>query len=525
MLKLDAQSAAQAQGQLKHWAYNALDCTGTREVWDTLSDRVDPVVDRYYRFSLALQNPALAIMRRGVRVDVDKKQKFIKDLEKELTDVVQQVNTVPECSDVWDGVELETGICPANNGKRHRWPRGVPDGPERTCSLCGCSRINRQPFNAQSSHQSKHLFYDLHGVPERRGKEGQVTIDDEALQAIGRSHPHLAPLTEAILRVRDVKKQLGFMRSKLSDDGRWRQSVNVGAAWTGRFSSSKNPFNEGNNMANIGEQHRSIFIADPGWTMFYADLSQAESRVVAYLSGDEAYIAAHLGSDVHVVVSKYIWPDLPWSGDEETDKELAGTLRPSWDDVEGHDYRFQAKRFQHGCNYGLTPHGISRNAHIPLKEAKRAYEQYHEAFPNIREWHKSIAAAVKNCEPLTNPLGFRVRLFGRPWDDHTVKQGLAFKPQSTVAMVLNCGMYSLWKELEPDQLQLLANVYDAVLGQFRTDDRADMVERIPRSLQLGIPITDIYGVERMCSIPSDIKVGQNWGKYDKDNNPGGLRKP
>lgn len=525
MRKLDAFAASTAEGQIKHWAYNALDCTGTREVWDTLVDRLDPTTERYYKFCLALQNPALAMMRRGTRIDTAKKDQYIKDLEKELVDAERAVDNVPECRSVWDGQELETGICPANAGKRHRWPRGVPDGPDKRCGLCNCQRTKRSPFNAQSSHQCKRLFYDLHGVPERLGKEGAVTIDDEALQSIANSVPKLAELVRAILAVRDIKKQLGFMRSKLSPDGRWRQSVNVGAAWTSRFSSSKNPFNEGNNMANIGERHRSIFIADPGYEVFYADLSQAESRVVAYLSGDERYIEAHHRSDVHTVVCQYVWPDLPWSGDEERDQKLASTMRPDWDNVEGHDYRFQAKRFQHGCNYGQTPHGISRLARIPLKAAKEAYEQYHTQFPGIREWHKSIAAAVRNSEPLTNPLGFRVRLFGRPWDDHTIKQGLAFKPQSTVAMALNAAMWKVWKDLDPHEVQLLANIYDAIFGQYRANDRGRMVEGILERLQLGIPINDITGVSRICTIPADIKVGQNWGKYDKISNPEGLRKP
>ena len=525
MIKLDAQAAATAQGQIKHWAYNALDCTGTREVWDTLVDRLDPTIDRYYRFCLALQNPALAMMRRGTRIDQTKKNQYIKDLEKELVDAEASVDTVPECMGVWDGQELETGVCKRNDGKKHRWPRGVPDGPDKRCKLCDVSRVKLKPFNAQSSTQCKRLFYELHGVPERLGKEGAVTIDDEALQSIANTKPALANLVGAILAVRDIKKQLGFMRSKLSEDGRWRQSVNVGAAWTSRFSSSKNPFNEGNNMANIGERHRSIFIADPGYELFYADLSQAESRVVAYLAGDERYIEAHKGSDVHVSVARLVWPDLPWTGDDEQDKKVGETLRPAWDDVEGHDYRFQAKRFQHGCNYGQTPHGISRIARIPLKAAREAYDQYHSQFPGIRAWHDSIRSDVRESRPLTNPLGFRVRLFGRPWDDHTVKQGLAFKPQSTVAMVLNAAMWKVWKDLDPNDVQLLANIYDAILGQYRAADRGRMVEGILDRMCLGIPINDVAGVTRTCVIPADIKVGQNWGKYDKDNNPGGLRKP
>lgn len=520
MHKYDLQTCAQLQGQHKHWAYNALDCTGTREVFDTLWERVDPTVERYYAFERALQGPALTMMLRGCRVDQEKLKASVKELEADLIKAMAEVNEVDVIKETWDGMEKETGICPENSGKRHRWPKGEPD-ETRCCSLCGLPRLRRSPFNPQSSHQSKRLFYTLLGLPELRGKSGEVTVDDDALSTIGRKHGRLRQLTDSILLVRDIKKQLGTLRSRLSVDGRWRQSVNVGAAWTGRFSSSKNPYGEGNNMANVSERHRAIYVSDPGYDLFYADLERAESQVVAFLSGDESYIEAHRVGDTHTYVARLLWPDLPWTGDLDADKAVALAM-PEWDNVPGHDWRFQAKRIQHGSNYGLSPHGISSLAHIPVKVAKAAQSSYFSAFPGIRIWQmEGIRPAVKGSLPLTNPLGFRVRLFGRPWDEHTFKQGLAFKPQSTVAMVLNLGMWKIWKDHDPDLVQLIGNVYDAILGQVPSKHRAEAEKIILNTMSIGFPVTDVHGVTRECVIPTEIKWGKNWGKAGKDN-PGGL---
>jgi len=113
-----------------------------------------------------------------------------------------------------------------------------------------------------------------------------------------------------------------------------------------------------------------MFIADPGKVLCYADLKQAESLTVAYLAGDEAYIEAHKSGDTHTFVARMIWPDLPWTGDIWKDKAWAKEHMPEWDPADGHDFRFQSKRIQHGGNYGMSPYGVARVAHIPVAEAE-----------------------------------------------------------------------------------------------------------------------------------------------------------
>ena len=233
MVTVNAKEAEGLYGQLRAWAYNALDCTGTLEVFETIHSRLNVRTARTYAFERACQSPAFAMMRRGVAINEVKRSSNITSLKKELKRMEKDVDKLPQVHEVWDGHELETGICPENNGKRHRWPKGISDA-ERTCSLCSVRRIKRKPFNPASSHQCNRLFYTLFGLPEQRNKAGNISTDESVLIRIGKRWPKFLEITEAILETRGVKKQIGFLNAKLTPDGRFPSSFNVGTAWTGR---------------------------------------------------------------------------------------------------------------------------------------------------------------------------------------------------------------------------------------------------------------------------------------------------
>jgi DNA polymerase family A len=514
-----AEAQTYPEGQERDWLYNALDVTGTLEVAHTLLPRLDPQTARTYAFERACCAPALEMMLRGCRIDGFAVGEALGELKRDLRKQVSALNKHPLVAAKWDATELETGKCPQREGKRHKWPRGVPDSPERRCEVCGASRLRPSAFNPASPKQVGKLLHDLHGIPPMKNKKGDYSWDEEVLERVGRKFPEMFPLTEAMLEIRGTKKQIGFLGSRRSPDGRMRYSMNVAAAWTGRFSGSKNPYHDGTNPQNIAERHRNIFVSDPGYDIAYADLERAESCVVAHVSGDEAYIEAHKG-DTHTFVARLLWPELDWTGDPVVDKKVA-KASPPWDDAPGHDYRFQAKRIQHGSNYGLSPGGISSIAHIPLREAKKAWYRYFDSFPFIKAWQESVARSVAEQRPLENPLGRRCALFGRPWDGHTVRQGLAFIPQSTVADILNLSLWRVWHDLDPHTVQLLAQVHDAILFQFPCGNM-EALKAVKERMTVPVLVRDPKGTERQMQIAVEVAAGKNWKKAD-ESNPRGIK--
>lgn len=508
-----------------HWAYNGYDTMVTREVFDTIAPRLDNTTRRTYEFEMATQAPAMAMMRRGVLVDQAARFRALKELEKEFETSQGNVNAlIPEGK--WTRTQIVTAkVIPCSDGKQHKWPRGVEDTPEKCCEKCGTSRLTHAPLNAMSPDQVSELFYEQFGYRQLYNKKGNVSTDDDTLQKIARQHPEAAKLVDAILETRGINKQHGVMNSAVSADSRMRSSFNVGAPETGRWSSSENAYHEGTNLQNITEKLRYIFIADPGLDLFYADLEQAESKCVAYLAGDQNYIDAHNNGDVHTYAARMIWPKLPWTGDLKKDKIIAEDLHPDWDPE--HSYRYNAKRIQHGSNYGLTPFGLAMLAHIPVKAAEEAQAAYFQGFPMIPAWQRATIKELLDTHTITTPLGRRRQFFGRPWDKHVQRQAIAQVPQSMVADILNLALWRVWNELDtspglppdprqPNGVWLLAQVHDAILGEVRHKDDAT-IQRVLDLMQIPVLVGG-----RVMTIGVDCKVGQNWGKYSQDN-LGGMR--
>lgn len=428
---------------------------------------------------------------------------------------------------------------------KHRWGPGAEEHL-RSCEVCGVPRVRRKDFSPTSHPATGRLFYDLLLCPRVYDKDKKVTTNNDALERIGRDgvvfiNAHFAndidadvvagtrrkrsldglkALTDKVRALRDLHKQRGFLECDLSPSNRFHCSFNVAAPWTGRWSSSEDPFHLGSNAQNITERFRHIFEADPGRRICYADLKTAESLVVAYLAGCNAYIEAHKG-DVHTYVCRLAWPELPWTGDIKLDKKVATSHLVPWMPIEGHDYRLYAKKLQHGSNYGLSPYGMAMIAKIPVAHAKIAQAKYFEAFPEIREWQEFQRERIEAGLPLYNALRRVVRLIGRPKDGHTYKQGLAFPPQSGVGDILNAGLWQVWRNCDPYLIELLAQVHDAILCQFRREDEDAALAALRKYMTVPHSVEDIRGVTRLCTIQVEIAVGGNWGKAGA-NNPDGL---
>ena len=461
----------------KLWVYNGLDCCVTSEVLDVLLPQLDGTTGKTYQFSKALQAPVLDMKLRGVLIDQARRNKVLREYKRTLEALAGQLARI-----------VREGI-------------GVSD------------------FNWSSPSQLKGLLYETLRVPPVR-RDGKTTVDREALEHLGKyfelgQYRHAQPIVNHVLRLRDITKKIGVLKTAVDPDGRMRTSYNIAGTTTGRFSSSVGDFGTGTNLQNIEESLRCVFVADPGMKLAYIDLEQAESRLVGAIEwnlfGDSRYLDACESGDLHTAVCRLAWRALPWTGDLARDRAVAEQACHR-----NHSYRDLAKRLGHGTNYNGKPVTMSKATHLPTATIKQFQDNYFKAFPAHQRWHAHVAATLARDGHLTTLTGRRRWFFGRRDDDATVREAIAYDPQGSVGDLLNRGMLQVWRS---DLCQLLLQIHDAILVQYPERSEDSVLPLLLGHIQ--VPIRLDQG--RSFLIPAEAKTGWNWSLASEDN-PDGLRK-
>ena len=462
------------------WLYNGLDVSITREVYDRLAESQPGGFA--YDMPRQMQAPALAMMRRGVRIDVLARDEETKHLDRELARADYLFARLSA-----EGWGMET--------------------------------------NWRSPAQLMELFYNRMGLEpvliyDKLKRERRPAANIEALEKLHK-RPYAQHLVDLILDMRRTKRLRDVLNSGLDPDGRLRCSYQVVGTMTGRWSSNDSAFHSGTNLQNLTDRARRIVVPDPGKVFVQNDLAQAESRMVAAISQDQAYRDACSSGDLHTTVCRMVWSDIGWPSDPNEHKTFADTTKY----YRHFSYRDMAKRAGHASNYGGSPNVLAMHLKIEQKVAADFQTAYFKAFPGIRKWHAKVAAQLARNNTITTALGRRCHFYARPGDNSALKSAIAYEPQSLIGDVLNEGLARVWRQYElPGHLQLLLQVHDAICWQAPAATAADLIPQILETLQVPL---DIYGYK--FYIPSDATWGWNWGKakYNKASkswtNPAGQR--
>lgn len=454
----------------KLWVYNGTDCLITHEVLDVLLPQLDNQTGSTYAFSRELQAPVLDMRLRGVKIDLERKNRLVSDYREQIA-------------------QLETDI-----------ERIVIDG------------LGFYGFNWRSNPSLMELFYGRLQIPIIK-KKGRPTVNREALEKM-ESYFIARPIISHLIALREIAKKIGVLTTEIDRDGRMRTSYSIGGTSTGRFSSTFSEFGTGTNLQNIEEELRAIFIADEGMKMAYLDEPQGESRVVGAIEWnlfhDGAYLDACESSDLHTTVAKLCWPGLPWTGDNKTDRKIAE--QPFYRHF---DYRFMCKKIGHGTNYFGKPYTLSRQAKIDQRAIEDFQPKYFSAFPAHSMWHAWVREQLHSYGVLTTLTGRRRHFFGRRDDDSTFREAVAYDPQGSLADILNRGMLAVWRA---NRCQLLMQIHDAILIQYPESQEDDVIAQVLSDLTQSVELKH----NRTLTLIPDVMTGWNWGKASEAN-PDGLK--
>ena len=453
------------------WSYNGMDTLLTFELLDTLLPQLDNTTATTYAFSRALQAPVLEMKLRGVRVDQARRQEVIDQFSDHLETLQRNLDRI-----VLDGV-------------------GMP------------------AFNWRSNDNLRELFYDRLQIPEIR-KQGRATTDADALEKI-EQYEIAKPIVAHLRALKEIGKKIGVLKTAVDPDGRIRTSYNIAGTNTGRFSSSFTEFGTGGNLQNVEESLRSILIADHGYKFAKFDAKSGESFCVGAIEwnlfNSGTYLDACESGDPHTAVARICWPKLPWTGDLKTDKDLAE--RPYY---RHHTYRFMCKKLGHGSNYGGAPQTLAQQSHLPINVVMFFQPLYFKSFPAHQDWQEWVREQIRVYGCLTSLMGRKRHFWGRRNEDATIREAIAFDPQSSLADIVNQAMLKIWRK---GLALLMLQDHDALTFMYPEKDEDRIVPLLQQELTIPVPLAN----GRVLRIPYDAKVGFNRGDWNAETNPDGLK--
>lgn len=238
---------------------------------------------------------------------------------------------------------------------------------------------------------------------------------------------------------------------------------------------------------------RKLFLPDPGHCICDVDLSGADAQVVAWEANDEDLKTAFKqGLDIHDHNGRSIWRD-QYSRDAVPRK---------------YTMRDELKRAVHGTNYASGVRTMSRTLGWTEPFTRSFQQQWFQLHPGIREWHRRVEGDLHRTRSVRNRFGYRIVYFDRP--DNLLPKGLAWIPQSTVAVVCGRGAVRLSKEIP--WATILLQVHDSIVFQcpYHRANPGSFAE-IRRALNTEVP----YGSDPL-TIPWGLAMSRSsWGEVQK----------
>ena len=365
-------------------------------------------------------------------------------------------------------------------------------------------------FNLNSPQQlSDVLFNELRLPPTKKRQKGFATdasslANLKSMLDAGKGEdvdPKAYQVLDHILEYRQSSKIKSTYTDALPTlvnpkTGRIHTSYNQTGSATGRVSSNDPNIQNIPVRTELGNRVRKGFVARnwPEWTLFGADYSQIELRILAHISRDPGLLQAfHEGQDIHAATASLVYG----VGLAEVVPEM----------------RRIAKIMNFGVVYGISPYGISQQTGLTANEGKAFIDTYLGKYPGISDYISDIKAKAKRQGYVETLMG-RKRYLPEITSSNFVVRGGAERVaintpiQGTAADVIKLAMVMLQDRMDEMELRslMIIQVHDELIFEVPDEELEDMqaivLDIMPRAMELAVPLE------------VDLKSGRNWGDME-----------
>lgn len=371
-----------------------------------------------------------------------------------------------------------------------------------------------KPVNVNSAPQMNILLYSTLDIPKREGTGEEVLT---ALMANTIKDSKKLRICELILEIRRVGKTLGYLKAEPDYDGRMKTTFLI--TGTENFRTSTNlleppirptkcgwAFQTVTKHGDVGQDLRSILVADRGYVIVNIDQSQAEARVCSHLANDEETLKDYDRIDKHAYTAAKFFKGKV----EQYSKKVLGYECPE---------RFVGKTLRHAYHLGIG----KREAMINVNTDARKYK----INMNISEWfaNKCLEELRKDTPKIETVFHAEIqrllhdntRLFGTFhssryfYDDEgrdLWKGGYSFIPQQTVSdktkQVLLYIVENLW------DVRVVVESHDALAMMIREKVIDERIEEIQEQFAIPIDFSECSIKRGELVIPTEVEIGYNY---------------
>ncbi len=344
-----------------------------------------------------------------------------------------------------------------------------------------------EEFNVNSTQQLQHILFDKLGLPPTKKTKTGFSTDARSLESLRGKHE----IIDIMLNYR----QLAKLKSTYTDalprlihpvTGRLHTTFNQTVASTGRLSSLDPNLQNIPIRTELGREIRKAFVpTDENHTIFSADYSQIELRIMASICGDENLVSAFRNNeDIHRSTAALVFEVQP----EEVTQDM----------------RRKAKEVNFGILYGIGAFGLKTRLGISQKHAKEVIDTYFKKFPGVQKFiDESVKAAQDKgfAETLSGRRRFlkNINSSNRVVRQFEERVAVNMPIQGTAADMIKLAMINVNNKMESLKMRskMVLQVHDELVFDANLDELEKLQTLVKNEMEnafpLDVPVTVEYG--------------------------------
>jgi DNA polymerase I-like protein with 3'-5' exonuclease and polymerase domains len=326
-------------------------------------------------------------------------------------------------------------------------------------------------FNPGSRQQIAKRLMQLGWKPTKKTEKGSVIVDESTLDGV--DFPE-AKLVAEYLMLQKRYAQVKSWTDAVEEDGRVRGKVITNGAVTGRMTHhSPNMAQIPSSSSPYGEECRSCWIVDEGYSLVGADASGLELRMLAHYMKDADYVREVCEGDIH------------------TKNQIAAGLQT----------RPQAKTFIYAFLYGAGPAKIGSIVGGGRQEGQQLISSFLDNTPALKALRSKVERLAEK--------GYLPGLDGRKLFVRSAHAALNTLLQGAGAIVMKQALVILSKKIQKEKLNahFVVNVHD----EFQLEVQQDQAERVGKLAVESITDAGVL-LELNCPLTGDYKIGSSWAQ-------------